>query len=312
MTSDVWPFYLSIALFSMGDRGYLTSMQSIIPSLVPTQCAVRANAASYMMMQSGSFVGALLAGAFLHTLPYAVLFTTTATIFLVSAMAIGRLRLSHSGSSASAGVDDRRLKHVLAIAQLRDNKLLLPAFYYSLAFAVGVLMNVLMSSYVANELKGDSTLFGKTESAWALGSIMVCFILLAGFANLVPGQDLVAPLFVSGLTLIWLGMLPEPGSVLLAVVVLGASCNLSRVFIDVRIQQTVELTSTGRARGAIHMLALGAGLAVYALVGLVDDTWPASYLFLGSGMLVVLSGIGGLLHHKLGSPTRVGRKRHKQ
>ncbi|MCH4538694.1 MFS transporter [Ochrobactrum sp. A-1] len=293
-TAEIWPFFISIALFSMADRGYLTSMQSIVPSLVAPECAVRVNAASYMMMQSGSFMGALLAGAFLHHLPNNALYTATATIFLVSAMAIRSLRLSLARSGAAGGVIGFRLKHILAIRHLTDNRLVFPAFYYSLSFAVGVLMNVAMSSYVANELKGNAALFGWAESAWALGSAMVCVFLLFGFASGVPKHGLVAPLFVSGLALVSLGLIPDPRLTLIATLILGASCNLGRVFIDARVQQTVNLGSTGRTRGAIHMLSTGAGLAVYALVALLGDALSASFLFAGSGVLVVLAASGGM------------------
>lgn len=293
-TADIWPLFLSIALFSMADRGYLTSMQSIVPSLVAPKCAVRVNAASYMMMQSGSFMGALLAGAFMHHLPHNALYTATATIFLLSAMAIRKLRLPRVRSGAAGGVSGFGLKHILAIRHLTDNRLVFPTFYYCLSFSVGVLMNVVMSSYVANDLKGDAALFGRTESAWALGSAMVCVFLLVGFANGVLKHELVTPLFVSGLTLVCLGLIPDPRLTLIAAFILGASCNLGRVFIDARIQQTVDLGSTGRARGAIHMLSTGAGLAVYALTGLFGDTLSASFLFAAFGLLVILAAGGGM------------------
>ncbi|WP_273772493.1 MFS transporter [Brucella intermedia] len=293
-TADIWPLFLSIALFSMADRGYLTSMQSIVPSLVAPKCAVRVNAASYMMMQSGSFMGALLAGAFLHQLPHNALYTATATIFLVSATAIGRLRLPHARSGAAGGVSRFRLEHILALRHLTDNRLVFPAFYYSLSFSVGVLMNVVMSSYVANDLKGDAALFGRTESAWALGSAMVCVFLLVRFATGVPKCELVTPLFVSGLMLVSLGLIPDPRLTLIAALILGASCNLGRVFIDARVQQTVDVGSTGRARGAIHMLSTGAGLAVYASIALFGDALSASILFTAFGLLVVFAAGGGM------------------
>ncbi|MGN6448447.1 MAG: hypothetical protein ACTHLK_07585, partial [Brucella intermedia] len=52
--------FFSVALYSMADRGYLTAMQAMIPDL--PRNAVTANSASYLMMQSGTFLGAGLAG----------------------------------------------------------------------------------------------------------------------------------------------------------------------------------------------------------------------------------------------------------
>jgi len=59
------------------------------------------------------------------------------------------------------------------------------------------------------------------------------------------------------------------------------------------------------------MLSTGAGLAVYALVALLGDALSASFLFAGSGVLVVLAAGGGMFLQNSRAASEVDCRRQK-
>lgn len=282
-----WVLFFSVAVYSIADRGYLTAMQAMIPDL--PRNAVTANSASYLMMQSGTFLGAGLAGFLLNFLSYASALSLISSTFVLSGTLLAAKQSLSLDKPRIEAASSGRLKSFFAVEHLIKSKLLLPTLIYSFSFGVGILINALLAVYVLNEMNGDAVLFSKLEAAWAVGGVLICLLLAGGRGAtlLKPGQS--GYLLLSGLALPLLWILPLPILVALVLVVLGVMYNLSRISLDVRVQQYVSSTSIGRARGAINSIATGFGLLIYLLVGIVGDAFLPSHIFAGYGLWAIIA-----------------------
>ncbi|MGK9086126.1 MFS transporter [Brucella intermedia] len=280
---------LSAALYSAADRGYLTAMQSVIPGL--PRSAVTANSASYLMMQSGTFLGAALAGFLLNFLSYGAALSLISSMFILSGAFLGAKRSFSFNKNRTETGDFERPKYFSSIGPLIENKLFLPTLCYSFSFGVGIFVNALLAVYVLNELNGNAVLFSKLESAWALGGVLICLVLAAGSGSalLKPGQT--GFLFFSGIALVLLWIIPLRIPVAILLVLLGVTYNLSRIGLDVHVQHNVHPAFIGRARGAINSIATGLGLLIYVLIAMVGDAMLPSHILAGYGVCAIIAAV---------------------
>ena len=291
----VWALFLSVALYSAVDRAYLTAMQSIIPALSPRRSAISANSASYLMMQAGTLLGALLAGYLLHALPYGIGLFATTFIFATSAAILSAAR-TELRELVNIDANNRKRRIPLSSAHhLARNRIIVPTVFYSLGFGVSVLFSSLLSAYVLNEMKGGAVLYGRMESAWAFGSALACFLLIFGAGTPLIYLGLAPLLFLSGTGLIALWMFPEPIIAATILVALGAIYNASRILMDAQLQQTVDITEIGRTKGAVNTLSTGTALLVFVLIAVAGDTIAPSNIFAQYGLLVIAVAGGFLL-----------------
>jgi MFS family permease len=291
----VWALFLSVALYSVVDRGYLTAMQSMIPDVSRRRSAIAANSASYLMMQAGTFLGALLAGYLLHALPYGIGLSSIAIIFATSAVVLFAARMELPAPVNIASNNAKRRSRLIFTHHIVRNSLIAPTVFYSLGFGVAVLFSSLLGAYVLNEMKGGAVLFGQMESAWAFGAALACLLLTFGAGKTLIGFGLAPLLFLSGVGLILLWMFPGPITAATTLVALGVIYNVTRILMDVRVQQTVDITAIGRTKGAINTVATGIGLLVYALIAVAGDAFAPSDIFAQYGLLAIAVAAGFLL-----------------
>lgn len=287
--TGVTVLFLSVALYSAADRGYLTAMQSMIPGLPGS--AITANSASYLMMQSGTFLGAGLAGALLNFLSYGAALSLISGMFILSGALLGAKRSFSSNMDQTKSDGSGRLKYFCSIVPLIQYKLLLPTLGYSFSYGVGILINALLAVYVLRELNGNGDMFSQLEAAWALGGVLICLVLAAGSGSalLKPGQT--GFLLFSGIALILLWIIPLRVPVVIALVLLGVTYNLSRISLDVHVQHNVSTAFIGRTRGAINSIATGSGLLIYVLIAIVGDAMLPSHILAGYGVCAIIAAV---------------------
>ncbi|NKC51907.1 MFS transporter [Ochrobactrum cytisi] len=266
-------------------------MQSIIPFLTGKERAVNTNSASYLMMQSGTFVGALFSGFLLHYLPYDLAISSLGIVFCLSAVITFLMRLP-AFLRPVYGKCDGQWKHYISIRHWSENNQGVAVLCYSLVFGAGTVINALLAAYVLKVLSGDAFLFGRLESARALGAVLV----LPGFVGGARDESALArtsilPVDVrGGLILLW--MFPNALAAGITLLVLGGFYNLGRISMDVQIQRTVDIASIGRAKGVINTVATGCGLFVYTLIWLNGDRLASSSVIAIYGLFV--GTVGGL------------------
>lgn len=279
--------FLSIALYSVADRGYLTAMQSIIPHL--PRSAVITNSASYLMMQSGAFLGAGLAGVLLHFLSYGAVLSLISCTFILSGALLGTKPILSFDKDRIGTGSIGRMKYFFSIVHLKKYKLVLPTLVYSFSFGVGIMINTTLAVFVLEEMNGDAVLFSKFESAWALGGVLVSLVLAFGVGSMFLKSGQPGLLFYSGsaLVLLWIFPIPVPAAIVL--VLIGAIYNLSRISLDVRVQHSVSTASIGRVKGVINSIATGTGLLIYVLIGIVGNAVLPSHILAGYGFCAIIA-----------------------
>ncbi|MCA0342227.1 MAG: MFS transporter [Proteobacteria bacterium] len=298
----IWVLFLSVALYSVVDRGYLTAMQSMIPALSRRRSAIAANSASYLVMQAGTFLGALLAGYLLHTLPYGIGLFPIAIIFATSAVTLSAARTELSDSTNANSNYSKPRFQLRFMYHLGRHRLIAPTLLYSLGFGVGFLFSSLLAAYVLDEMKGGAVLFGQMESAWAFGAVLACLLLISGAGKLLADFGLAPLLFLSGTGLILLWMFPGPIIAATLLVALGVIYNASRILMDARVQQTVGITEIGRTKGAINTVATGTGLLAFTVIAMAGDTLAPSDIFAQYGLLAIAVAASFLLPALRGRP----------
>lgn len=276
------------------DRIALTSSQSMIPSVAKSVSLSMANALVFFLMQSGSLVAAIAAGVLLHVSSPTRVIVAHALAFLVSAFAMQALRQDRISWSTEKGqptqlVVDATMLHLFAI--------------YALLYTGGVLVSVIGPGFVYLEMAGTAVDFGRMEGAWSAGSIAGAILLIPMARVLRLTRLHLMIIVLSAATFAIVKLLDLPGS-LLAFALLGGLYNLGRAATELLLQSHVPGAVLGRAKGAMHTLAVLAGVIVFAVIAVVADAVQPSDIFLAFGAFLALGALALGLWQRL-LPVRV-------
>ncbi|MER8788330.1 MFS transporter [Mesorhizobium sp. M0983] len=274
---------LSAALFSFCDRVALTSSQSLIPVIADGRNLVATNSAVFFVMQVGNLGAALLAGPLLHERSPALPFTVLAAFFLFSAGCLTMMRLEPVSR-------DVRIAKIPA-AEI-DPSLRRLIVVYALLYTSAVLVSVMGSSFVFQELKGTAVDFGYLEAAWSAGSLIGAVSLFRIERAMSTHARHLMLLGLTALVLMALTSLRTPWTVVLFAA-LGFLYNLGRVSVEVTLQSHVSIYLLGRAKGIMHSVAVALGLLVFGIAAAVGDRAFPSTIFCSFGV-VLLIGISCL------------------
>jgi|GEM_PF-1118218 len=278
--------YVSWIIFAVIDRTHSTALQAIIPSVVGPQNLRSFNSVSYIAMQTGNLIAAIVTGLTLGAIGRDLTPLLPSAFFILSLIGLLALLGQQPPSSAQRGSREniRRLDLLPTTFALRP--LTAIAVIYALIYAMGMLVSVLSSAYVIHELQGSALQFGYLEAGWALGSIAGCAAFLVGSA-LWRRQSLLFHLAFGGSILSGFLVLHSYPIAVVQMMVLGLSYNIARVLIDVRVQSTVPVGMLGRARSQIHTVCVAIGLLAYGGIAVAGDTILPSEVFGVFGMLMI-------------------------
>ncbi|SFO00363.1 Major Facilitator Superfamily protein [Mesorhizobium sp. NFR06] len=270
---------LSAALFSSCDRVALTTSQSMIPGMARGRDLVVSNSLVFFVMQFGNLGAALVAGPLLRDRSAALPFVVLAACFLVSAGFLALVRLDPVSPDVrvakfSGTQIGRRLFRLSAV--------------YALLYASAVLISVMGSSFVFQEMRGTAVDFGHLEAAWSVGSLI-------GAASLFRIEQAISAhalhLVLLGLTALALMTLTSLSGhwTVIVFAALGFLYNLGRVSVEVTLQSRVSASLLGRAKGVMHSVAVLLALFVFGIVALVGDRTFPSTIFFSFGVVVLIS-----------------------
>ncbi|WP_366929354.1 MFS transporter [Mesorhizobium sp.] len=274
---------LSAAVFAFCDRVALTASQSMIPIVVRGSDLATSNSTVFFAMQSGCLGAALLASSLLARHSPPLTFAVLAVFFFTSAASLSLTRLNSgpegpSGARSLAVNIDRRLVGLFAV--------------YALLYASAVLVSVMGSSFVFEEQRGTAADFGYLEAAWSAGSLIGA-IVLAGVTRVTSAHTLRLVLLGStAFALMALTVARSPWT-LMIFAVLGFLYNLGRVSVEVTLQSRASDNVLGRAKGAMHSLAVGLGLVIFGVAAALGDNILPSTIFFGFGVLLII-GVSAL------------------
>ncbi|WP_413708584.1 MFS transporter [Rhizobium sp. Rhizsp82] len=279
---------ISWILYAIIDRTYLTTLQAVIPTLGPSSQLVRNNSISYINMQAGNLIAAVVAGALLILVPQSVVLLLPVCCFVTSFLAMFSGDFSGLYSSAAATKITSIVGRDALPTALPSNELRLLAFVYGLMYAMGMLVSVLASTLVLKELAGTALDFGFLEAAWAVGSILGCVVFWAGPAR-TPEQ--IGLLLISGCLLSIFLMFGYLHLAILQFTVLGVTYNISRLKVDVHIQRLIPLQELGRCRAQVHTICVGVGLLTYGSIAAIGNNAEPKTIFGFFGLLMVATAL---------------------
>ncbi|MBB3386237.1 MULTISPECIES: MFS transporter [unclassified Rhizobium] len=280
--------YISWTIFAIVDRTHLTALQALIPSIVGPEKLWSFNSASYIGMQAGNLLAAIVTGFALTAKDTDLTPVLPGVCFILSLLApwAMRNRWQRSSSQQRSIRDGIRCLDLLpTTSTLRSLKA--SASIYALIYTMGMLVNVLASAYVIHELDGTAVQFGYLEAGWAFGSIAGCASFLSG--HRCWRQNILVHLGLAGLFLLGFWVVPSFVFALFQMTILGLSYNIARVLIDVQVQSTVPVGMLGRARSQIHTICVAVGLLGYGIIGFLGSAvLPSQILgFFGAVMIAV-------------------------
>lgn len=280
--------------YSVIDRTYLTCLQALIPSVARTERLRAFNSLSYMVMQAANLVAAFVAGLLLSSAAESLCFLLPVGCFAASLCLMTQSR--HARPEPGSGEERERGSFGAADVfptSLPPERLRKSAVVYALIYTMGMLVTVLASALVRQELHGSALQFGYIEAAWAAGCVVGCALLLCQGRD-TRRTDLVLHLALSGLALsgflIWQDIVVS----LVQMFVLGFNYNAARILIDVETQLAVPSSQLGRTRSQIHTVCVAAGLFAYSLIAFLGSSVFPSVVFGTFGILMFVVA-GGLL-----------------
>lgn len=274
--------WMSAALFATCDRIALTASQSMIPGVADRVSLSTANSVVFFIMQSGSLVAAALTGFLLHMSTPTHTFTLLAAAFALSVGFMLAVR-QHKGPCAPNSPRQRtKLEIDAAMVEL--------AAIYALLYTGGVLVSVVGPSFVFEEKAGTAIDFGTLESAWSAGSIVGALLLIPLIRTAkIPTLQL-AILAMTACAFALLKVLDLPWSFLIFAL-LGGLYNLGRVAVEVRLQSTIGGGALGRAKGALHSVAVLFGVMLFGVVALLGDQMIPSSIFLAYSFVLAAAAL---------------------
>lgn len=280
--------------YSVVDRTYLTCLQALIPAVARAEQLQAFNSLAYMVMQATNLVAAFVAGLLLTSAAEEFCFLLPLGCFTASLCMMTQFRHARgprSGQERTCGIfrTAEMLPTSLPLERLRKS-----AIVYALIYTMGMLVTVLASAFVRQELNGPALQFGYLEAAWAAGSVISCAFLFCRDRDTGRrGAELVRHLVLSGLALCGFLIWQEFVVSLIQMFVLGFSYNAARILIDVETQLAVPGSQLGRTRSQIHTVCVAAGLFAYGIIAFLGNSVPPSVIFgtFGAFIFVVAGGL---------------------
>jgi Na+/melibiose symporter-like transporter len=294
--------------------------QALVPTLVPDEELVAANALSGQVSNSSRLVGSALGGILAAAAGLGAVALADAASFVASAVLLTLVRASGraaavAGSPARAGSGAAVRERIAEIGEeLRDglrlsarHRVLRTLMIFALVTSVGEgIMSTLFTPFVEHVLHGSSQEFGLVVAAQAVGGILGG-VLAAGFGHRVRASrllgwgalvfglvDLAIFLYPLGYVAVW--------PAVVGMVVVGLPGALTMAGLITLFQRSTADSHRGRVFGALSALegvtvlagTLGAGfLSRYAGIVPVLAIQGAGYVVAGLAMLAWLRGGAG-------------------
>ncbi len=314
-SGQVWIVF--VVMFAEGAIGQFFSPaeQAMVPTLVPDDELVAANALSGQVSNSSRLVGSALGGIIAAAAGLGAVAVADAASFVASAALLALVRASGraaavAGSPSRAGSGTAVRERIAGIGEeLRDglllasrHRVLRALMIFALVTSVGEgIMSTLFTPFVEHVLHGSSQEFGLVVAAQAVGGILGG-VLAAGFGHRVRASRLLASgAVVFGLVDLAIFLYPlgyvAVWPAIVGMVVVGLPGALATAGLMTLFQRSTADSYRGRVFGALSALegvtvlagTLGAGfLSRYAGIVPVLAIQGAGYVVAGLAMLAWL------------------------
>jgi MFS family permease len=268
------------------------AQQAILPSLVPLSQLPRAIAAASSMQELGSIIGPAVGGLLCMIAPEAA-YAAVAGFYLLSVALLAIPRATHEparGNHQDAMQDARTiLRNLFAgFAYVRGNPVLFGAMTLDMAATLLGGVWALLPVVAKDILQVDAWGLGLLRAASAVGAMMMAATLTRWPLQRRVGRKLFISVALYGLAVIVFGLSQAFWLSMLALVVLGASDNISVVVRGSLAQLEAPREMRGRV-GAVSFTFINISSQIGQL-----ETGIAAALF-GTVPAIVIGGVGAIV-----------------
>jgi MFS family permease len=305
-------------LFGAADALYMPAQQAFLPRTVSSDRLPSANALLQGTLQLSAIVGPPAAGVLIAIAGTSAAFTVDAVSFAVAAVFValistaaraattgpvesvgavpeaGSSRAAASPAPAAQPPEGFRaalmggLRYVAADPAIRT--MMLISFVLNFSFngpgAIG-------APWLASQrFAAGPTGLGLMEAGWAVGALIG--ILAAGSVRLDrQGRVILAGLAVSGSAMALVGVLYWLPGVIVMLAVMGVAIGYTNIIAMSWLQARVDPAMVGRVMGLVMLMSFGITPLSIGVAGALVDV-NATAMFVGSGVLVLLTTVGAL------------------
>ncbi|HWT55355.1 MAG TPA: MFS transporter [Rhodocyclaceae bacterium] len=267
------------------------AQQAILPSLVPPRQLPRAIAAASSMQELGSIIGPAVGGLLCMIAPEAA-YAAVAVLYLLS---VGLLALPQPTHAPARGTHQDAAKDARAIlgnlfagfAYVRKNPVLLGAMTLDMAATLLGGVWALLPVVAKDILQVDAWGLGLLRSASALGAMAMAATLTRWPLQSGVGRKLFISVAIYGLSVIVFGLSHTFWLSFLALIVLGASDNISVVVRG----SLAQLETPNEMRGRVGAVSF-TFINISSQIGQLETGIAAALL--GTVPAIVVGGVGAI------------------
>lgn len=289
-----------VVLFALSSIGtvYPPTVASIIPTIVPRDALMPANAAATQCAQVTKVLGPVAAALVVATLGTTGVFALDAATFLISGALILSLRtvprhsLSTSERPGAIGLGGMLREAITSVLSSRRlTVLVVTAIVGTAAFGA---VEAALPVYVREFVSGGTTLYAAAVSAAGLGSVFGAFALAVAGLRAERLRVVFAGLAVAAIcTLLFIALPLRPVAVVLSWG-MAAGGAAALVAGHTLIQEEVPADRLGRIFGVLTGTTSAAMIGAMMLAGIVIAAWGIPALFLGLSALLTLTVVSGV------------------
>jgi MFS family permease len=284
-----------VAIGSVLARSVAPAVSSSVPSLVPGDDLVGANAWLGTALNLQVAFGGLLGGLLVAGVGVRWALAIDAASFLLSALALTKVpTLPPEGSGSEVVSLARTVRDgVRFVARHAVARAVVVTLFVGVAFAA--VDNVALVFLARDELGGGEAAFGVVASAFGFG-MLAASLVLTRWERLVSARGaFIAGWFLTAAGTLATGLAPAIAAVVAAQWIGGVGNGVGNVGGDTLIQRSVPSAMLGRVFGLTKTAAfLGSGLA-YAIGGVLVDLMSPRAVFVAASVGVFAASIGGVV-----------------
>lgn len=268
------------------------AQQAILPSLVSPLQLPRAIAAASSMQELGSIIGPAIGGLLCMIAPEAA-YGTVSVLYLLSVLLLAIPKPSHAPTRAAGQhttANDARtiLRNLFAgFAYVRKNPVLLGAMTLDMAATLIGGVWALLPVVAKDVLQVDAWGLGVLRSASALGALMMAATLTRWPLQSKVGKKLFVSVAIYGVSIIVFGLSESFWLSFIALVVLGASDNVSVVVRG----SLAQLETPNEMRGRVGAVSF-TFINISSQIGQLETGVVAALL--GTVPAIVVGGVGAI------------------
>jgi MFS family permease len=288
---QVWHLYVLVFFVSIGELFHAPAAGGLIREIVPVTALLSANSLSSISYQSGSILGAGLAGLLITNLGTMPIITLNSLSFFFSAMSTFLVRSKYSAPQKNlaprgtfrnfldGAIYLRAQPHIMGIAALQ----------VSLYIALNI-TNVLLPVFATQVLKVGAKGFGFIDAAWAAGAIFGGTWMLNTTKKQNQSRKFSLGMFLFAGSIMIFCLATNLYQAIAGYLLMGFFFISTRITFDTIIQADVTTEFQGRVKSTVLMVTAYISFITCLGAGYVGNELPLRFIYFGLALTILVGG----------------------